>query len=82
MMAGNKIVMKNALTFLSFSVIALLALSSFSTFKSKQLIWVEFCDRGNIGKCEVKQCGGDGFRCFAANSDELRDCGGSHWQEF
>ena len=26
--------------------------------------------------------GGDGFRCFAANSDELRDCGGSHWQEF
>lgn len=73
--------MKNKKWILAYSMlfIALISVAAISARKSNQLIWVEFCDPGTIGKCLVKSGAGDGFRCYAADINETKDCSGSHW---
>lgn len=78
---GKSNLMKKGFLSFSLTFVVLISFATISAYKSKQLIWVEFCDHGVVGKCLVKQGAGAGFRCYAADINEPKDCDGSHWEE-
>jgi hypothetical protein len=71
--------MKKVNLLLLFALATLFISSSFSVFKVHKLVWVEFCNPGSTGVCEIKQGGGAGFHCEFPILGSTPDCSGSHW---